>query len=187
MINKLRIPLFLLLSILFIIMPIVNATSSTLDSQAEQTLNNFFECINSGSSNVYNYIDKSNTELYNNIENQLHSLSIKYEITDVIKENDKYTVKFRFSAEGINWNVSGFTANLVLQKEGNNYKIVDTDFFEIIKPENILKFTFKIFLIIGLIGIIAAIILIVVIILVFKKINKKNTNNEIINNNNSNI
>ena len=152
---------------------IVNASSKLIPIDVKETLDSFFNCLDDGDEDVYNYIDSSNTELSNNIQTYLNSISIKYQITDINKENDTYFVEAKIAAQGINWNVSGFTTKYELKQINGEYKIINTDLFNVIGSDNVFAFVFKILAIVfGVIFTIIAIIVTIVIICV-KKSKKK--------------
>ena len=146
---------------------IVNAENIDINNRAEETVNGFYRCMNESDEKIYSYIDTSNTELYENVKRYLHGISIIYEITDANQENDIYHIKTRISAQGAGWTVSGFTVNFDLKLVDNEYVITNTNLFDVVGMENVFKFVFKIFAIIG--GVFLTVIIIVLMIIVFIK------------------
>ena len=149
-----------------------------LNSNARISLDNFFECVNDADYDVYNYIDTTNTELYNNIQNYLNSLTINYQIINITEKNNICTIDTRISASGIGWNVSGLTVTFELKKINNEYKITKTNLFDKIGFDNIFLFTSKIFAIVfGILFLIFAIppIIVVVCIIVYNKKKERDT------------
>lgn len=167
-----------LLLFILLILPLTTfiVKAESLDVEAQKAFYSFFENINNGSDDVYNYIDTSNTELYNNVQSYLHSVAIMCQIADVQKEDSGYIVEARIAAEGLGWNVSGIKAKFELKKIDNEYKITDTDLFNYIGVENVFKFVIKIFAIIGamFLGMLA---IVIIIILIHKDKKKKAQDN----------
>ena len=176
MIKKINILIIILLLIIIISPYVVNANSNNIEPEVKTTLQEFMKCLNNSDSNIYNYIDNSNLELCNNIEEYLNSVQIQYQITNTLKENDIYTIKTKIEASGIGWNVSGFTVQFNLKSINGKYKIVDTSLFDVIGSDNVMKFTMSIirtvFTIIGVVFLVIGIIIATVIIIIVK--NKKN-------------
>lgn len=144
-----------------------------LNSDVRASLDNFLECINDGDNNVYNYIDTSNTELYNNVESYLHSLAINYQITNITEKNNTYIIETKIQAEGIGWNISGVTANFEIKEINNQYKITKTTLFDVIGMKNVFSFILKIFMIIGAVVLIFIVIIIIIVIIVVRMRKKK--------------
>ena len=165
-----KILLSILLVLIIGIQLVHTVQASDLDSNVKSSLDNFLGCINDGNNNVYNYIDTSNTELYNNVEKYLHDLRINYQITNITEENDIYTIETQIAAEGIGWSVSGFTVTFELKEIDNQYIITNTNLFDVIGIENVFSFILKILAVIG--GVI--LIIIVIIVLIVIRMKKKN-------------
>ena len=161
-VSKILLSILLVLTISIQLVQTVQA--SDLNSNIKSSLDNFLECINAGDNNVYNYIDTSNMELYNNVESYLHSLAINYQITNITEENNTYTIEAKIAASGIGGNVSGLTVKFELKEINNQYKITNTSLFDVIGIENVLSFILRIFAIIG--GVLLFIIVIIVIIVI---------------------
>ena len=170
MIKKRSKILLSLLLVLIISMQLAQTVQALdLNSNVKSSLDNFLKCMNDGDNNVYNYIDTSNTELYNNVESYLHSLAINYKITNITEENDTYTIEAKIAAAGIGWNVSGLTVKFELKEINNQYKITNTSLFDVIGIENVLSFILKIFAIIGGVLLILIVIIVIIVIRVRKK------------------
>lgn len=175
--KKLSKVLLVLVFITILGIQIVNASATLVPSSVTTSLENFMECLNDGDEDIYNYIDTSNSELYNNIQKYLKSMEIRYQLEGITVENDTYYIETKIAASGIGWNVSGFTTNYEIKEIDNEYKIVNTDLFDTVGTENVFKFVLKIFGIIGgvILGIIAIVVTIVIIIVIKNK--KKNEQN----------
>ena len=190
MIKKLTKSLLLLGLIAILIFQVAKAqTESEIFSNIdlERAFHNFIICMNRQDEEVYNYIDTSNEELYNNIKEYLfpdldyygtNSFRIKTDVKEITEENGIYNIKttIRAEGEGINgrWSVSGFTANFEAKEIDGKYKITDTDLFDIIGTKNVGKFILMVFGIVF--GIIALVILIIVLAVVFSLKKKKQPN-----------
>jgi len=142
----------------------VNATTQALPQEVKETMDNFFDCLEDGDEEIYNYIDTTNVELYNNVDKYLESVKIVYEIKEFTEQNGIYSVKVKIAAEGIGWSINGMTTNYEIKKYDSRYIITNTDLFDTIGGENVFKFVMKMMAIIfG--GIIIAIIVIAIIII----------------------
>ena len=128
---------------------VMASESNDLDGEAKKVLKSFTIYLKEGDKEVYNCIDTSNTELYNNVKNYMNDLSIKYSIKEVKEENDVYVVKTKINASGEGWKVSGFTVN-------------------------VMSFIIKILLIIFGVLFVMGIIVVTIVIVIIKLTNKKN-------------
>lgn len=171
----------ILLVLIFVIIlgvQIVNASATLIPQGVNVALENFMECLNEGDEKIYEYIDSSNTKLYSDIQKYLKSMEIKYQIKNIDVENDTYYIETKIAASGIGWNVNGFSTNYEIKEIDNEYKIIQTDLFDVVGTENVFKFILKIFAIVGgvIFGIIAIVVTIVIVIVVKTKKNKKENN-----------
>lgn len=160
----------------------VCAAKQTLPRDVEETLEEFLENLEDGDTEVYNYFDTTNTELYNNVNEYLDEIEIDYKIKDFKEENGIYYIDAKITASGQNWNVSGFTTTYELKKYGLNYIIIDTDLFDSIGTENIFNRIIRIILIVFGILFVAFIVIAVIVLIVVKSIikavKKKENNNQ---------
>lgn len=146
-------------------------------SDVINTLGEFINNLDDGKEEVFNYIDSSNSDLNANIQKYLYGLDIKFEIKDVISDDNGYKITGILSASGGNWNINGFSADIIIKNINGKYLVTDTTIFNMIGSENIMKMVFK-FLIIGFsifIGI--AVIIAIIVIVIIKKGKKKNNIN----------
>ena len=89
--------LILTITVMLFIFPFSKAYQNSGESlKAQKCLESFCEYINYGSDVVFNYIDTSNTELYNNVDSYLHALNLNYEIKEIKEENNTYNIKSSF-------------------------------------------------------------------------------------------
>ncbi len=169
--------IFILIISSMIFLPIANADMAPYSYDDPRYALNYFIyslCDKNGFANVYDYIDTSNTELKKNVEEYLYAIDIDYEIKNTKQlENGNYMISTKIEAEGESWSINGISVDFELKQTDSGYVVVNTNLFDKVGTENVFKFVFKIFAIIG--GVIfafAAIIAIVVIIIV-KNVKKK--------------
>ena len=186
MIKKLTLRLLLLGLIVVLVFQVVQAeTESEMFSNSEvgRVFHRFIICMDRQDEEVYDYIDTSNEELYNNIKEYVfpepvyedNLFRIKTNVKEITEENGIYNIKATIQAVGKsfvgNWRISGFTANFEVKEVDGEYKVTDTDLFNIIGPENVGKFVLKILAIVF--GVIILVILIIVFVVVFSLKKKK--------------
>ena len=151
-----------------------------LPDEARESLTAFINDMNTGNTDIFNYIDTNNAELYGNVQKYLNGSYLVYEVNNSEKiSDDEYTVTGRISASGAGWNVTGFKVDFKLKKVDDKFIIVDTTLFDIIGTENVLKFSLKIFAILGAFfaGFVIIVVVIVLIVLKKQKAKKANTVN----------
>ena len=175
------IKILLIISVLVIIVvgftTNVKATQTSLytpEESSKVTVKEFLSYLSAENYYALIYIDSNNYELYNTVQDKLHSYEeIKYEIKKVKKQGDNYKVEVKIAAEGINWKVSGITANFDVKEINNSYKITSTDFFEITSPEHIAGMAFGIVSVVFIIlGVVFGTIIIIVVIVIVVAVNK---------------
>ena len=143
-----------------------------LPYEVKSTFENFFEYLNNSNEDIYNIIDSSNSELMDNISEYLHGIDIIYEVENInVINSNHYKIDTKISANGIGWNVTGFSTYYEIKLINDGYKIVNTNLFDVIGTENILYFILKKLAIVG--GIISGIGLIVLLIILMVIKNKK--------------
>ena len=160
------------ISILFLIVfsCFVVKAEEYLPNEARESLTAFINNMNTGNPEVFNYIDTNNTELYGNVQKYLNGSYLIYEVNNIDKlREDEYTVKGRISASGAGWNVTGFQVDFKLKKIDDKFIITDTTLFNVIGTENVLKFSLKIFAILGAVFAGFVIIVVVIVLIVLKK------------------
>ena len=159
--------------------PAQNEIAIGSNTEMERVFYRFIACMNRKDMDVYNCIDTSNEELQSNIQSYVFSESssglyseefyvpsfhIKTDVKKITEENGVYNIKTRIRAEGKglggSWSVNGFTANFQVSQIDGEYKVIDTDLFDIIGPKNVGIFLLKVFAIIG--GVFLLTILIIV-------------------------
>ena len=148
-----------------------------LPYEARESLTAFINNMNTGNTDVFNYIDTNNAELYGNVQKYLNGSYLVYEVNNSEKiSDDEYTVTGRISASGAGWNVTGFKVDFKLKKVDDKFIITDTTLFNVIGSENVLKFILKIFAILGAIFVGFVIIVVVIVLIVLKKQKAKKAN-----------
>ena len=145
--------------------------------------------MNRADEEVYNCIDTSNEELYNNIEEYIfpksnndydsESFHIKTDIKEITEENGIYNIKTKIRAEGRSltgrWSVSGFTANFQVGQIDGEYKVIDTDLFDVIGPKNVGIFVLKIFALVGGVFLLTILIIVFAVLRATKKKKQEDT------------
>lgn len=138
--------------------------------EVEEVLEEFISDLNDGDEDIYKIIDENNTEITSNVHEYLNGINIMYQVIESERLSDEYyKITIRFNANGVGWNVSGFTADIEIKKVGSDYIVINTDLFDHIGSENILKFILIIFGIIFGFMVIFAIIVVIAILIYHKK------------------
>lgn len=173
-----------IVSLLFTIW-IFSTSVNASNERAKITVENFLTYIEEGSSYSLDYIDRTNYELYNTVQENLYSISsLDYEIMKITQEDDVYHINVKIKAEGTNWKISGIKVKFDVKQINGSYKIIDTNFFEKANLEYGEKIVFGIlggigivfFLIIGDFVLVTIIIIVIIIIAVKKSKKEKNNN-----------
>ena len=147
------------------------------ENDAKNVVKSFLSCIDRGDSRAATYIDSSNAELYNTIQEKIESFSsVDYEIKKITQNGDTYKIDAIIKAEGVNWSVEGITAHFDVKYNNGTYIITDTNFFEITSPEHIagmaISIVVLVFIILGIVFFTIIIIIVIVVIVVNKNKNK---------------
>ena len=153
----------------------------SLPEPAQEVLEQFMKYLDEGNEEIYYYMDSTNTNMYNNIQQYLHNTNINYKIKNITKNQEgSYTVKLKIDAQGKNWKVSGINVNVKIEDVSvYGYTVTETTLFDHIGAKNITKNVFSVLGIVGIVFIILIVIIIsivVIIIIVLK--NKKNATSE---------
>ena len=169
--------------------PAQNEIAIGSNTEMEKVFYRFIVCMNRADEDVYNCIDTSNEELYNNKEEYIfpksnidydsESFHIKTDIKEITEENGIYNIKTKIRAEGRSltgrWSVSGFTANFQVGQIDGEYKVIDTDLFDVIGPKNVGIFVLKIFALVGGIFLLTILIIVFAVLRATKKKKQENT------------
>lgn len=141
-----------------------------LPYEAQTTFENFIYYLNNGNKQIYNIIDNNNQDLTYNIDKYLNGININYELKNISTLNENhYKIETKISAKGTNWNVSGFTTYYEVKKIDNEYKIVDTNLFDVVGSDNVMNFILRIFAIIGGIMLSVGLVITIIVVIVIKK------------------
>ncbi len=192
MVKKLMKKILLLGLIAILVFQVVQAeTESEIFSniELEKVFHNFIIYMNRQDEEIYNYIDTSNEELYNNIQSYVFPESssaydmqyfrIKTDVKEITEENGIYNIKAKIRAEGEGtggrWSVSGFTANFQVEQIDGEYRVIDTDLFDIIGPKNVGIFVLKIFALVGGVFLLTILIIVFVVLRSTKKKKQEDT------------
>lgn len=164
-----------IVSIILILISTLNIISfaKNINFKAKESLDTFIQYLNTDNVDIYTYIDTSNTELYDNVNKFLGEASVIYTIKDVEETETESHIEATISASGDNWNVNGFKVEFDFKRINNEFILTNTTLFDVIGTENILKFTMKIFAIIGAIFLIVPLTVVIIVVLVIKT-NRKN-------------
>ena len=154
--------------------------SQDLPLDVELNLDLFFYCLESGDEQVYDYIDTSDDEMRDNLQQYMGAIDADYEIVNFEENNGIYTVKIKIDASGNDWNVEGFSANFDFQEQDGTFKIVDTNLFDVIGTKGVTKFVFSIFGLVAVIFVLIGLLFvsaIVIVIILLNRNKKKRLNN----------
>lgn len=129
----------ILLIVMLFLTNIVFAQSTNFKSR--ETLNAFIKYMNNGGSNIFDYIDRSNTELENNINQYLGTVSMNLNVTKIEERDDYSNISGTLTAHGDNWSCEGITVKFEFKKINDKYLLTDTTLFDHIGSANIEDFT----------------------------------------------
>jgi hypothetical protein len=90
-----------------------------------------------------------------------------------LQPNVLYEVSGTFSAEGLQWNVSGVSATFTVERVGYYYYIYDTNIFDKMSPAAVFKTVGTVFFVIGAIFLVGLAVLIVIIVLIVRSQKRK--------------
>lgn len=143
--------LFLFFIFLFMF-SFVDAKQVEYPDEIVNVLEVFINCLNNNDEDIYTVIDLNNTQLINDINNQINDINVTYEIINVKNKDENYfRIKTRFNASGDNWSTSGFTSWYDIKLIDGGYKITDTNLFNKVGLEYISKAVLIAFLAAGVI------------------------------------
>ena len=118
----------------------VDAKQVEYPDEIVNVLEVFINCLNNNDEDIYSVIDLNNTQLINDINNQINDINVTYEIINVKNKDENYfRIKTRFNASGDNWSTSGFTSWYDIKLIDGGYKITDTNLFNKVGLEYISK------------------------------------------------
>ncbi len=147
----------ILISIISIIISTWFVSASFTDIDKKEVYNKITtieKAVNSSDADtILNLLSPNASEiLKQEIQNNIAGKKINYQqnIWNMEEiDSDKIKLKWKFSAKGINWSVSGFSNYFIFEKINNGWYLQDSDFAEKLDPNKIFKMIGKFFLFIA--------------------------------------
>ena len=148
----------------------VNAKSNKYPKDVIEVLEVFIDCLNRADEDIYSLVDPNNTELINDIKNQINDINVTYDIKYIRQRaKDYYRIKTNFNAHGDKWSTSGFSSWYDIKLIDGAYKIADTNLFK--------RAGFEVISTFGIMAFIAfPIIFVLPYLIIFFKLRKRNKN-----------
>lgn len=148
--KKLFISSIILLGLFLVSASVVSAVSSQEKIEIQERIKVIQEAINSGK--IQEIVDlvspNAFPELKDEILVELGGKSIQFQEEISTYEDlaeGKVKVKGRFTAKGMNWSVSGLGNYFIFEKVGDEWLLLETDFYQKLNPAFVLKIIKKIF------------------------------------------